>query len=778
MVKLIKANIRKDRAILIVFLLIIILSTLLLHMGLLVSDYKGLYNEYAEETDLADYVIHTSASEEDIKDCFDNKDYVERYDYADAVYMNTFNLSTSKSSKIKESGNWMFQKTGENSGADELIYIEKDETVEGRKIYLDLYAAYSNNLCAGDKVYIDSELGEYEYTVAGIYQHLLMGNSYFTCSVMVEEESFDELKAAAADTVAEEKLVFTHCKSGFDPGECLNDSIASLRNYHKPMVNGYCTDLTEFGYTAVVNILAGFMAAFALIIFVICIIMIIFTINNNISRDVINIGALKAVGHTVGQIRAALTAEFLILGSVGSVVGIALSYALYPVLEYMYIREITGLVWKNRLYPLISAGVLLGMLIVIVVSAYISTLKIRNLHPATALRFGLRSNSFKKNHLPLAETKGELNILLALKSSLQNVGQNVIIFCIIMAVAFVTMFSCVLYYNTKVDITNFQRMIQGDVPDAFVNVKDSSPEAVEKTIKHLYEIDDISQAYGLGADTISIGDQNTDLLYITDADCVYCGVYEGTMLSQDNEAVIGSTLSERIGVGIGDEITVSVGDSKKRFLVTGLQQSVGNDRIYVTQNAALQLFEDVNYTTIRVRVKDATPERVERVLQNIEDLSDSNIVSTENYYRYQRSNENTPVYAVGLVVMILILLNIAIVLLVIRLLLKTIFVKREKEFGIKKAVGFTSTQLRYQLSLSFLPTTILASVTGAVLGYILTNPLFGLVLRGYGVMDSDLIIKSSLMIIPIAAVTILVFVFSFIMSGKMKKLSAYKLIQE
>lgn len=778
MVKLIKANLRKDRAILIVFLLIIILSTLLLHMGLLVSDYKGLYYKYAQETGLADYVLLTTASDGDIEDCFGNKDYVESYDPAESVYMSTFKLSTSKSSKKKDSGDWMFQKTGDSLGADELVFVERDESVSGRKIYLDLYAAYSNNLCAGDKVYIDSELGEYEYTVAGIYQHLLMGNSYYYFSVMVEEDSFDELRAAAAGTAAEMKLVYINCKEGFDPGESLSDSIVSLRKYNGAMADGYDTELAEFGYTAVVNILAGFMAAFALIIFVICIIMIIFTINNNISRDVINIGALKAVGHTVGHIRAALTAEFVLLGSAGAVIGIALSYVLYPVLEYLYIREISGLVWKNGFYPIVSVGVLVGILIVIVVSAFVSTVKIRSLHPATALRFGFRSNSFKKNHLPLSEVEGELNMLLAAKSAMQNVWQNVIIFCIIAAVSFVTMFSCILYYNTKVDITNFQRMIQGDVPDAYVHVKDTSPEAVEKTIEHLKEIDDISQAYGLGGDTISAGNKNTDLLYMTDADCVYCGVYEGEMLSEDNEAVIGSTLSDRIGVGLGDELVVTVGDVSKRFLVTGLQQSVGNERIYVTQNAAEQLPLDVNYQVIRIRVKDASPERVDRVLQNIEDLCDNNILSTENYYRYQRSNENTPVYAVGLVVMILILLNIATVLLVIKLLLKTVFVKREKEFGIKKAVGFTSAQLRYQLSLSLLPTTILAAVTGAISGYILTNPMFGLVLGGYGVRNSDLIIKPYLMILPIAAVTILVFVFSFIMSGKMKKLSAYKLIQE
>ena len=118
------------------------------------------------------------------------------------------------------------------------------------------------------------------------------------------------------------------------------------------------------------------------------------------------------------------------------------------------------------------------------------------------------------------------------------------------------------------------------------------------------------------------------------------------------------------------------------------------------------------------------------------------------------------------------------VFLVIRLLLKTVFVKREKEFGIKKALGFTSLQLRYQLSLSLIPSTLLAAVIGAAVGYFFTNPLFGLVLRNYGLRTSSLIVKPEMMIVPTVAVSVLVFVFSFIMSGRMKRISAYNLMRE
>ena len=247
-------------------------------------------------------------------------------------------------------------------------------------------------------------------------------------------------------------------------------------------------------------------------------------------------------------------------------------------------------------------------------------------------------------------------------------------------------------------------------------------------------------------------------------------------MRRDNEVVVGSSVAEKLGIGVGDEITVEYGENSCRYLVTGLQQSVMNRRLYMTDKAAQRLGIDTRYDFLRVRMHDATAEKVDEVLGRIEELGCT--TETENYYRQQRSSENTPVFAVGFIVVLMILLSIATVLLVIRLLLKTVFIKKEREFGIKKAVGFTSTQLRYQLSLSLMPTMLTAAVLGSLLGYFLLNPLFTLILGGYGVKNADLLLRPMMIVVSAAAVTAMVFVFSFLMSGRMKKLSAYKLIQE
>ncbi len=784
MVKLIRSGFHKDRTILAVFLLIILLSSFLLHTGLMTSSYNSLYNEYAEDTGLADFYVFAATMGSDISDVLDGKEYIESYRENDMVHISSYVLTTSKSSEPKDQYDLMICPDGSGCGCEKLEFTARDDSVEGKKIYLNLYTACSSGLCVGDKMYIDSDMGKYEYTVAGVFQHLFMGNSYCFCAAMVDAEEFARLQKDRDEYIGEsgqpicDKLITVNIKDGFEIEKSLNDINSTFFTEKGLYSNGFTRETGIKAYTVIVNVMAGFMAAFALIMLVICIIMIVFTINNNISRDIINIGALRAVGFTVGQIRAALTAEYLLIGSAGLATGIGLSYGVYPVIDRLFIREISGLVWKNRFYPAQSFGVFGGILLVTLITVFISTMKIRSLHPATALRFGLASNSFKKNYLPLDTSRGELNMLLAAKSSLQSVGQGVIIFCIVTAVSFVTMFSLVLFYNTKVDMSRFQRMINGDVPDAYVELKDSTIDDAHGIIDRLYETDGVTQAYILDSVPAEIEDYKVVLIYVSDPECVDCGIYEGEMLREDNETVLGSSLASALGAGVGDEVEVKYNNKTARFLVTGLQQSAVNTRLYISEEAARSLGVRNDCEDIRVRINNASDERVDRVLSEVSSWGDSHIIGTINEFAYQHSNENTPVFAVGFIVLIMIMLGMATVILVIRLLMKTVFIKREKEFGIKKAVGFTSTQLRYQLSLSLMPTSLLAAAAGAAAGYFLVNPLFTVVLGGYGIRDADLIVKPFVSVVTAAVIAVMMFTFSFVMSGRMKKLSAYKLIQE
>ncbi|MCR5105602.1 MAG: FtsX-like permease family protein [Eubacterium sp.] len=785
MIKLVKANIHKDRAVLSAFLMIIILSVTLLHVGRMVSMYKALYDEKSETSNMGDSFSFALGDEETIKNELEDMDEVKEYRIVDLIRTGDFKIvkDQAKDRTIEE---LFFIPENEMNEYMNLNFVERDTSIQDSWIYINVYTAYYNRLKVGDKVVIGSDiLGENTFTVAGIYEDLFCGNSYSYFSSVIDNDSFDRIKEKSDDLMKEGKEFCSYkgINVKYKNHNQIDDELkkqskkledAGINNY------GFTTVLAKTGYTGIITILAAFMAAFSVIIIIICFIMIIFTINNNIDRDIKNIGALRAVGFTNSQVRRAMIMEYSLVALVGSGIGIGLAYGLYPLLEDAVIREISGMVWEEKFYPMISIPILLGILLGMIMITVLSTIKLKNVHPATALRFGLASHSFKKNHIPLEKTHGGINVLLALKSTLHSAGQNIIVLGIILAVSFLTAFSCILFYNTKIDITKFQRLLQGDVPDAFVTIKYESQDEMYDIIEKLQNMEGVKQAYGLSSGTAESEGNEATLLWISKPEYVYCGVYEGEMLKEANEVVIGGVLADKLGVGVGDEITIDYNGRSNRFLVTGLQQAVYGfgERIYICDGGMEMLGAVPDYTYIRIRLENPSSESVDDFLESVKKELGDNCTDTENYYRHQRSRDNMPVYAVGFVITILIVLNIFTVIVVVRLLLKTIFIRREKEFGIKKAVGFTSRQLRLQLALSLVPVTFTAALVGSVMGNVLTNPLFNVIFKSFGVENSDLIIKGITIPITIVMVALLVFVVTFIMSGRMKKVSAYKLIQE
>ena len=64
--------------------------------------------------------------------------------------------------------------------------------------------------------------------------------------------------------------------------------------------------------------------------------------------------------------------------------------------------------------------------------------------------------------------------------------------------AFMTIFSGILFYNTRIDISRFQRLVNGDLPDGIVDVSVQSEEEYHEMRDEIAGISGVSQAYGLG----------------------------------------------------------------------------------------------------------------------------------------------------------------------------------------------------------------------------------------------------------------------------------------
>lgn len=782
--KLVKANARKDRGQLILFFMILTLAGLLLHMALIVGDYGNIYDKRYERRNVPDSFCFGSFDKAEIQNALDQQEKVESYWMDDLIVPGSMTVTTSTSKKEKTIDDFAIYEMKDGPYAGTLEFLWQDENVVGEKIYLNLYLSRNLGVCIGDHLTLDSEyFGTHEFVVAGVYEDLVMGNGFSWFSILVGHEKYEELVDTAlvleqdVHVALHRDIIGMFTKNG-GLSNAESEKLILLDKSGRGVFDVAASFRT--GYVSVVNIIAAFMAAFSVIIILVTVTTIAFTIGNNVDKDIRNLGALRAIGFTTSQLRRGIMAEFTILAFLATSVGIVISYYVYPMIDRAFIQEQTGMRWEGTPNVVHVALLLAGVLGCIIAVSYLATHRIKNLAPATALRFGLSSNSFRKNYLPLENTKGGLNGLLAIKSCLQAGGQNVTVFFAMLLVSFVATFAGMLYFNTQVDVTNFQHLVQGDVPDAMVTFGIRTEEEMTRIKEELFDIDGVKQVYGLGSTSGHVGDEYAVIIFSDSCKDVYCGLYQGSMAMEDNEAVLAGTLAEKLGVTVGDEVEISFGEEKARFLVTGLQQAVYGmgTRIYLTEGGAQRIGIPTQYTYYRVRMDQPSAEAVDEMLEEAKARLGELCTESENYYRYTRSMDNMPVMAVTFIVLLLVVLCGIIAILVLSLIIKNVFAKREKEFGIKKAVGFTSAQLRLQLALSLALIVLAAAICGAILGYFLTNPLITLIFWGFGIKKAELFVRGTVAMLSGCAVVLFTVMISYMAARRMKKVSAYELISE
>ncbi len=108
----------------------------------------------------------------------------------------------------------------------------------------------------------------------------------------------------------------------------------------------------------------------------------------------------------------------------------------------------------------------------------------------------------------------------------------------------------------------------------------------------------------------------------------------------------------------------------------------------------------------------------------------------------------------------------------------TMLVQRRRELGGKKALGFTNAELGRQTRWTILPAVGVGAGLGAVLGGVLMAPLLAALLRGIGILKVELT-TNWLQVGGIAAL-ILAFalVMTWLVSLRIRRVSAYALMTD
>lgn len=589
------------------------------------------------------------------------------------------------------------------------------------------------------------------------------------------------------------------------------------------------------GSTMLVSTISAIVLAFSLIIVLVVMVVIKFRINNHIETQMHNIGALEAMGYTPVQIKWSIALEFCIIGMAGVLAGVFASYAILNGLSSI-ISDSMGIPWKISFHPLPDFISAVSILAIILFVARKAANKAAKLTPITALRGGLTTHSFSKNHFPLDRTKGPLSLILALKSMFFQPGSYFMIALIFLGVSFASTFALISYWNMGVNDDMVIKMTGFEVSDSTVYVaKHANYGEVRQLIEQMPEVEQTSL---FESSTVEVNDEMISC-YLSDdfSRLKSIETYEGDLPKYDNEIVITGIIAKSMGKTVGDTIAVSYGDVSAEYVISGLSQSISNfgRQCFLSLEGIRRLIPSYQVNSIQVYLKDgsAVGEFIQKAEASFPVLSPSKDAGTEpdgtlkypeaakkaeeklanlltiygvdsaqyalfadgrlllfgdtSAYQIDHIEDNRQLFAsstssvaiaISMMSALILAGTFSIVTLVLYMVIKSLIVRRRHELGIYKAIGYTSRQLMLQISLSFLPAAAAGILCGCITGILTIDSLMTGLLGSMGISHMVFSVPYLIIILFCAVLLLFSFLLSMLVSRKVQTISVYGLLTE
>ena len=661
--------------------------------------------------------------------------------------------------------------------------ITEDTSINENYIYLPYQFYTAGGYKTGDAFELTNSGKTYSYKVRGFLNVVYGGcNNTALFAMVVDNESYKTLWNDTHDEYENINVIYD-LKDGVKNGkfriEAFNDI---LKVNPGAVIEGYDIGDVISNRTFIGLIIAvSFLVATSLIIAAVAM-MLANSISNYIRENMKTLGALKAIGYTGKDIKSSLVFWFLLIAAVASIIGIVIAYLVMPLFASIIIGQM-GVPYSVMFNPLATlipvAFVILFTLAVTVICAN----KISKIQPIVALREGVESHNFRKNHVALDKTSLSLNAGLAMKTFFGNMKQNVITFIVLGFMIFCCVISLLLYEN-------FSRKPKLDIlaTEVCAGVVSCDYDTKEEVLDYLAKRSDITNIREIINMNVYYNDEVSFFCYIVKdlskmKNTNIC--YKGRLPSYDNEIAVSGSFAKAYGYNIGDEIKIDYGDRSFKYLITGFIQTTNNGgREAIFSYKAADHIMDIDsipgwywfdLTNESDDVNKNTDE-VNRILEECEDKYGSHIISTMNFYKMIGGAMTT---FQGISVMMLIVMcsiSVVVIALILYLLIKSLVYHKRKDYGIYKALGYTSGSLMLQTALSFMPAVTASAIVFSIVSYHVANPYISMFMRSFGLMKCDFAIPVPGVIAIAAGLTAVSFLLALIQTSRIRKIEAYDML--
>lgn len=596
----------------------------------------------------------------------------------------------------------------------------------------------------------------------------------------------------------------------------------------------------KYNYMSFMSVLAIVTIIFALIICIIIMSVIYNRVVESIDENMQNIGILESIGYTTKQIMASIILEYLFISIVGFIAGIILSYSINPILSNFL--NSTGLIWNSGIHIPEDILCLLIILFSIGFTAFFGTIRIIKLPPVKALNKGLQNHLFKKNRCPLHKGIGSVHVRIGIKNLFSNIKSNIFFTLIVASGIFAIGFGLVMYMNFAIDKSALLKMTGYELSDLQISVaKHTDTQEFEKELLAMKEVrktnlSDVTTAKLENNDIQVIVSDNFDTMEVLST---YEGVlprYDNEIaitgvMSNKLHKKIGDTVRVTAGGRTQEYCITGIYQTSNNngymsiLPLAGLkklcpQYKIGQIDIYLKKGVNKERFKDKLRTIYKVAVKEdelgkssesntseaasgkyskakaVAEQKISKLLADYginsasyTVMKDGKVILSGDSSAY-KINEITDIKdfvsaqieAFGSMISVLVTVIAVITFLIISgilsIIINSLIRKKREEYGIYKAIGYTTKDLIRQLSFNFIITSFIGTILGSIATLLFSNSILQLLFANIGF--TRITVNFNIIALFILGVCMILFIYfmAFIKAYKIKNITAYDLLTE
>ena len=735
--RILKKDLKRKKTMNTILLLFVILATMFAASSVnnIITVINGLDN-YFEKANMSDQlVLNLNNNGDELEEVISKKSGVKDFRREDLLQFND-NCLTQNEKKLAEISRVLFALSIDNA---KINYFNKDNEVirevkEG-SAYLAGSIIKKADLDIGEKFNLKIGDTELTLTYAGIAKDAFLGSDMMgNTRVILNDNDYEKFTAdpkAAKGHIAQAFYI-----NGYDKKE-LASELSDLQNVTLNM------DVDTIKTAYIMNsIIAGLLLIVGICLILISFVVLSFTIKFTLNEEFREIGVMKALGLKNNSVRGLYLIKYLGIAVIGAVIGFALSI---PFGDMLLSSVSDNMVLESENSIFIGILCSIAVVLVILLFCWGCTGKIKKLSPIDAVRCGQNGERFrKKSIMSLGKSKLGATGFLAANDVMSAPKQYTIItlvftLCLLLIMVLANTANTLasekllpLFCTKKSDayITDtgiISKMLTDEMTLTELN------EDIEKKItengmpcKVTSEamITPMVEANGNTSSAVFMYNKDTKA-----SDYTYT---EGYAPKYANEIALTGSVAEKLGIGIGDKVNITLGGKTEEYVVSAFFQSMmqlgETGRFseeadipdeFVTQVVGFQV--DFNDSPDEAEIAD----RIER----IKDIFDTKYVDDTDGFVLScigsdiRGTLNSVKYLVIAITTIIVIM--------ISVLMERSFISKEKsEIALMKAMGFRSHSIISQHTVRFTITAIISSIAAALLCLPLTkltiDPIFGI----------------------------------------------------